>query len=139
MGLVSHHQAYTSMFSQKCISESKRSPKPYGSGKANPVRKRGARERADDAHRCDKRIREGRKRVCAGKQSRFSCAISINPPQRPLLPRQKGKAPKEGDRHSLSPSFVSWLQFGYLRFPTRIEAQRSESGSEARSSRMSAR
>ena len=36
------------MFSQKCISESKRSPKPYGSGKANPVRKRGARERADD-------------------------------------------------------------------------------------------
>ena len=48
MGLVYHHQAYTSMFSQKCISESKRSPKPYGSGKANPVRKRGARERADD-------------------------------------------------------------------------------------------
>ena len=37
-----------------------------------------------------------------------------NSPQRPLLPWQKWKAPKEGDRHSLSPSFVRWLQSGYF-------------------------
>ena len=73
--------------------------------------------------------------MCAGKPSRFSCAISISPPQRPLLPWQKGRAPKEGDRLCLSPSFGRWLRFEYFRFvpgqkPTANPAKRIAVGKE---------
>ena len=42
--------------------------------------------------------------MCAEKPWRFSCTILISSAQRPLLPWQKGRAPKEGDRLCLSPS-----------------------------------